>query len=116
MLRLCAGDDTEDVTAAPTNADKPIGFREVAGKVGDAIFIIWSIVVNIGGGILGIGLLLNISGFGYAWLREPPYVRIATLDTMRQESRDRKFVRDATSGSLFPAEQQAGAAAGKSID
>ena len=102
---MCASDEKDDPAATPINSkDRPIGFREVAGKVGDVIFIVWSIVVNIGGGILGLGLLLNLSGFGYTWLREPPYVRIATLDTMRKESRDRKFVRDATNADFFPSE------------
>ena len=78
---------------------------QVAGRVvADAAFLLYTVVVQVGGAVLGAGLALNLCGFGYRFVSEPPFVEINTLAEMRGDNAQQRFERAAEREAkrLFP--------------
>jgi hypothetical protein len=95
-------------SSSPEPADGPKSedtagdaLRKGAAKAGDAVFFVWTLVVNILGGLLTLGLLLNLSGFGYRYSLRPPSLEVKPLAEMRQENAERRFFARDFPG-LFP--------------
>jgi len=72
--------------------------------VADAAFLLYTVVVQVGGAVLGAGLVLNLCGVGYRFVREPPFVEINTLAEMRGDNAQQRFERSAERdlNRLFP--------------
>ena len=90
-------------TRLDTEPDSSAGdaFRQGAGFVGDALLFAWTIIVNVLGGALTLGLLLNLSGYGYRYSLRPPSLEVKPLAQMRQENADKRFFARDFNG-LFP--------------
>ena len=85
-IKNCDADD-EDTVREP-----PIKAGDIGGKIFDALFLVWTAIIQFFGGLLGIGIILNLCGFGYRYTLFPPSVDIKPLAEMRQETTDRRFL------------------------
>ena len=107
-IYLCASEDHDESSAAvgqtAVNAQQKLA--TLGRKLFDAVFLVWMVIVQTLGAVIGLGLLLNLSGWGYRLQRSPPFVEIRTLDAMRRDVSEQRFLRDAqraaVGGELFP--------------
>ena len=63
-----------------------------AGVLGDGLLYGSSIIINIAGALAGLGLLLNLCGWGYRYTLVPPTLVIKPLAEMRSDSNEKRFL------------------------
>ena len=88
----------------------PMAFaRRAVGSLFDVVLVVWSVLINAFGALIGLGLLLNLSGYGYRVSApgQPLGVTVKPLDEMRDESAMRRFLARDFDG-LFPADAAPG--------
>ena len=88
-LQMCLNDDQKQKTALQS--------------IGDAIFVAWSVLIQIAGGVVSLGLLLNLCGYGYRINLNPPKLEISTLPEMRRENAEQRYLQEGGEcQQLFP--------------
>ena len=75
--------------------------RRAAGAVADALFVAWSVAIQAAGLALSLGLVLNLCGYGYRVSLSPPGLEIDTLEAMRADNAEQRFLARDFDG-LFP--------------
>jgi hypothetical protein len=102
--------ETDPEVASPPEASaidgepsKPSLIRQATNRVADVVFLVWTVFIQTAGAAFGVGLLLNLCGFGYRFSLFPPSLEVNTLEAVRQEKRDRSFVNEARQ-ELFPSD------------
>jgi len=96
-LRVLAIDDNEDKSLGASNQgeDSPAGgVQRAVRAVFNVVFVVQSAFFQFLGFLLFVGLLLNISGYGYNFSRAEGLI-IKPLSEFREEVEGRRFLRDA---------------------
>ena len=81
--------------------------QSVARRVVEVLFLAYTAVVQVAGAVLGLGLLLNLCGFGYNFVgADAGFVQIRTLAEIRGENAEKSFemAAQAEVRRLFPSE------------
>ena len=90
---MCAGGGSEEPTDEPDEPTRIPLLSLVATAVSDVFSLVSTVVYQSVGLFFGIGLLLNLSGFGYRlnWEGFVPSVEVKPIEEMRREIRYERY-------------------------